>query len=49
MQVNAEETYRLFIPKLCVHILEATRCPQMKTEEHLDYELLYKMLLLSEV
>lgn len=26
-----------------------TKCPEVKNEEHLDHELLYKMLLLSEV
>lgn len=48
--VNAKETLKLFVPYLCKTIEDLLgEQDDICTEEHVDDELLYNMLLLSEV
>ncbi|KAJ9582853.1 hypothetical protein L9F63_022812, partial [Diploptera punctata] len=48
-KVNPEETLRMFLPHLCEEILSLVENDDVLKEEILDNELLYNLLLLSEL
>jgi hypothetical protein len=48
-QVNPEETLRVLVPHLCDTVLTLVDSDDILGEEILDNELLYNLLLLSEV
>ncbi|XP_065205973.1 proteasome activator complex subunit 4-like isoform X2 [Planococcus citri] len=48
-KVNGEETFKLFLPNLCSFVIEQGKNQDLKNEEILDDELLYKMMLVSEI
>lgn len=49
-RVNPHETFKLFVPYLCDTIERLlNENTNIKDEEHLDAELLYNLLILSEV
>lgn len=47
--VNPEETLKCLAPHLCNTIMSLTESPDIQKEESVDRELLYSMLILSEV
>jgi proteasome activator subunit 4 len=47
--VNPEETLRVLLPHLCDTVLALAESDDILEEEILDNELLYNLLLLSEV
>lgn len=49
-KVNPKETLKLFVPYLCDRIEELlAENPNVSNEEHIDDELMYNLLILSEV
>lgn len=49
-KVNPKETLKLFLPYLCDRIQDLlNENPNIEKEEHIDDELLYNLLMLSEV
>jgi hypothetical protein len=48
-QVNPEETLHVLVPHLCDTVLSLVESDDILVEEILDNELLYNLLLLSEV
>ncbi|KAL0269474.1 UNVERIFIED_CONTAM: hypothetical protein PYX00_007188 [Menopon gallinae] len=48
-RVNPEETLKCLVPHLCNTIMSLTESPDIQNEEILDKELLYNMLILSEL
>ncbi|XP_071454240.1 proteasome activator complex subunit 4-like [Hetaerina americana] len=48
-KVNSKETLKVLLPYLCMRILSLTESDEIFKEEILDNELLFNMLLLSEV
>lgn len=49
-KVDPKETLKLFVPYLCDRIEELlAENPNIQEEEHLDDELMYNLLILSEV
>lgn len=48
-QVNPPEALKVFVPGVCRLLLTLTDNEEVQNEEHLDDELLFNLLLLSEV
>lgn len=48
-QVNPPEALKVFVPGVCRLLIALTDNEEIQNEEHLDDELLFNLLLLSEV